>query len=297
MRIVVGVDPDLTYREATHLLGRLHFSRSKVVLAYVNETSLVPVYAGGIAVPVDEPDAERFARAEQYLRSARRDSEGNESGETYTARALEGPVAKQLIELAEREGADLVALGSRRRGVRDSVFLGSVGRAFAIGAHESFLIARSGVNGHGNVRAVFATDHSAYADGCADELLRMSPEGLGEVRFVFCWDGSLDELRRAAGVESREMTQSLLLDRVAQKGQALVDKFREAGIFARYDIVDGFAIDVLHRFMYETKSELLILGARGHGFWSRLFLGSLALHCVVAEPFSVLVVRPREKSG
>lgn len=295
MRIVIGVDPDLNYREATHLLGRLRFARSKIVLAHVNETSLVPVYAGGVTLPVEEPDSERIARADQYLRSARTDSELSGSGETFTARALEGPVAKELMELAEHEGADLVALGSRRRGIRDSVFLGSVGRAFAIGAHESFLIARSGVTSQGNVRAVFATDHSEYADKCADELLRMAPEGLGEVRFVFSWDGSLDELRRAAGVEDHGVLQSFLLDLVARKGQALVDKYREEGIFARYDIVDGFPIDTLRRVMYETKSELLVLGAKGHGFWSRLFVGSLALHCVVAEPFSVLIVRPRSE--
>ncbi|RYG31629.1 universal stress protein, partial [bacterium] len=43
--------------------------------------------------------------------------------------------------------------------------------------------------------------------------------------------------------------------------------------------------------MSETGSDLLILGARGHGLIERLLIGSLALHVVVAEPYSVMVLR------
>jgi nucleotide-binding universal stress UspA family protein len=52
--------------------------------------------------------------------------------------------------------------------------------------------------------------------------------------------------------------------------------------------------------MKETGAELLILGAQGHGFLERLTLGSTSFHQVMAEPYSVLVLRassPMETRG
>jgi hypothetical protein len=45
--------------------------------------------------------------------------------------------------------------------------------------------------------------------------------------------------------------------------------------------------------MLDTKSDLLVLGAQGHGFLARLRMGSKSFHQVVSERYSVLVLRPQ----
>ncbi|AIE86598.1 putative universal stress protein UspA [Fimbriimonas ginsengisoli Gsoil 348] len=280
------------YREAIHLLSRLQFAESDVLLAHACEPVRMPAYAGSILAPVDELEAERLSSMREVLREATEMASLENVGEAVIECPLDGKATEQIMEIAAREHADLVAVGSRRHGILGSFFTGSVGRALAIGARESFLIARSGVVGRGDVRAVFATDHSKYADACLEELLRLDPLGITELHFVFAQDGEMATLAEAAG-ESGEVPQSVeeLVAEVKAKGALLVESCIDSGRLADYEMVFDFTIEALRKKMYDLKADLLILGAQGHGFIERLLIGSLALHEVVAEPFSVLVLR------
>jgi nucleotide-binding universal stress UspA family protein len=55
--------------------------------------------------------------------------------------------------------------------------------------------------------------------------------------------------------------------------------------------VNASVNDAIKQTMQEFNAQLLIVGAHGHGFFERMMLGSIALHQVVAEPHSVLVLR------
>ena len=76
------------------------------------------------------------------------------------------------------------------------------------------------------------------------------------------------------------------------KSSSLVDHLKEAGIEAEYRIVTGEFDSVIDEQMTKFNAELLILGAQGHGFMERLFIGSSCLQQVVATPHSVLILRP-----
>lgn len=56
-------------------------------------------------------------------------------------------------------------------------------------------------------------------------------------------------------------------------------------------VVDGHPNDVIRAEMTATGSELLLMGAQGHGFFHRLKFGSKSLHQVVSESYSVLILR------
>lgn len=294
MKIVVGVDPGGLYREAIHLLGRLKFVDAQIVLAHVRPPILTPAFAGALPAPTEQQDRAAHESSEHLLEDAE-SATRSRVGESVTTVSLEGSAPREIMELAETERADLVAVGSRRQGTLGSVILGSTGRALAIGAAESFLVARGGISAEGNVRAIFATDHSPYADRCLDELLRLDPQGIAELQIVFAADGDTDTLRKAVGLPDRlDLGSEELMEKVRERGAVLVDKCTESGRLAEYTIVEDYAINVLRKRMYDGKADLLILGAQGHGFLSRLLIGSLSLHAVVAEPFSVMVIRAGE---
>lgn len=296
MKIVVGIDSEHLFREAIHLLGRLDFVGARPVLAHVSDAFLAPYMDGAVLPPMAE--VVRVARQSEnrLLDEADRACDEASLSRNREVRRLEGNPSLEILNLVEAEHADLVAIGSHRKGGLESAFLGSVGRALAISGDRSFLIGRSGVADRGNVSAVFATDHSHYADGCFDELLRLDPSGLTDIHIVFAAERGREFLRQTAGIgDDEEPAFDEIRERIRAKGEAMVQRCLESGRQADYRMVDGYALDALRNAMYETKSELLVIGAKGHGFLERLVIGSLSLHMVVAEPFSVLVLRhPKE---
>jgi len=292
MNIVVGVDEEGIYRDAVHLLGRLRFAEANVMLIHVREPLNLHAYMGVAGASCTELERSRQRNMDQVLDDADRLADFQGVGESYSKYPLTGSPASEVMLFAERAKADLVAIGSRQRGNVGSFFMGSVGRALAIGARESFLVARGGAAEIGQVRAVFATDHSDYANACFKELLRLNPTGISEICFTFADYGAKSSLASAAGLpQDCEETSAELREKIRVKGAELVDRCLEAGIYAQYNIVDGFPIDAVQQCMEDTKSDLLILGAKGHGFMERLLVGSFTLHAVVAEPYSVLVLR------
>lgn len=301
MRTLVGVDAAGLYRPALNLLGRLRFAGNETTLIHVDPpvgaqftpAPLVYEYetAEEIATTLRNAGTKLLEVAEDEARAA---GMGEQTGRVYAV----GSLSSRLLEEAEARRADLIAIGSELRGPLRSIFLGSVGRALAIGAPCPFLVARGEVKEKGSVRAVFATDHSEYADRCFARLLDMTPQGLKRVTIVTATESIIDptlsfevsyDVRTPYSITEAE-------DAMKRRGAAMVDRLQARGIEADYRLVEGLPEEALRSTMNATGSDLLILGARGHGLVERLLIGSLALHMVVAEPFSVLVLRIPENA-
>ncbi|RYG29258.1 universal stress protein, partial [bacterium] len=145
MRTLVGVDEGRSYIPAIRLLARLDFKGNEAILVHVEQ----PIGTVYNPVPLaydygDDANAEKQARefGETLLEEAASAARLMDLGiEPKTVYAL-GTSSGRLMEVADEEGADLVAIGSRRQGTLESFFLGSVGRALAIAANQSFLVAR-----------------------------------------------------------------------------------------------------------------------------------------------------------
>jgi nucleotide-binding universal stress UspA family protein len=285
MRTLVGIDGEGLYEPALRLLGRLGFAGNELTLAHVEP----PVGTQLMAAPIVY-DYETTAELEGTLRTVGQrwlDEASDQTrraglGEQPKTEYLLGNPAAVLMETADRERSDLVALGSKHHGPLECFLLGSVGRAFAIGGRQSFLIARGEPKSSGKVRAVFATDHSEYANRCFARLMDMNPQGLGHVTIVTATESTLDA-KKGSITEFEESLRTL--------GQAMVERLGARGIFSEYRLVEGAPEEALRHAMAESESDLLILGARGHGLFERVMIGSLALHVVVAEAYSTLVLR------
>ncbi|MGV3618521.1 MAG: universal stress protein [Fimbriimonas sp.] len=274
-------------------MGRLEFNRSTAVLAYVGGKDVSPALTEHVAHSGGD---EALSSSQGLFEEAGQACDDANIGPSRKLIYLRGSPSTEILGAAKVEGANLIAIGSRRQGRVGSAFLGSVGRTLAIQGDRSFLVGRSGVTTRGNARAIFATDHSEYADRCLQALLRLNPVGLTDLQIVFANESDTGALALASGLPDAEnLEPEALLSATRSRGERLVQQCVEGGRKAEYQIVEGPALDALRAAMYAKKADLLILGARGHGFFERLRIGSLSLHMVVAEPFSVLVLRLPEE--
>jgi nucleotide-binding universal stress UspA family protein len=292
MKTVVGVDTHGHYKPAVTLLERLAFADWQAHLLHVVE---VMIDGPRPALRPNDPLLPFFTGWE---------GEGNDALESAASalgiaadrvrRDLRyGNPARVLIEVADAQGADLIAVGSMRKGAFGSFFFGSVSRALTVAAPQSVLIGKDEPQPHGPIAAVVATDHSEYTNRCLDTLISMRPGGLGAMtvltaaRFREGSDGRLmSDLppRSPAGVAwSRE--------ELVERSERVCDRLRTLGCHCDARIVEAHPNEAIRQTLQETGAELLILGAQGHSFWERLRVGSVALHQAIAEPHSLLILR------
>jgi nucleotide-binding universal stress UspA family protein len=295
-RIVLGIDRAGRYEAAVRLLARLRFADAEVTPLHAVETPTV--FLGDVALPAtieimedliaEETEAGQRLAAEV---AATLKGDGYAAGD---AAVLPGGPAPLLMDRADRIGARLIAVGSEGKGAVRAFLTGGVGRALVMGAHQSVLVAKGDPAPVGPVRAVFATDHSPYADRCLEELLALAPRGLSHLTVLTCYPKDLVEAVRPFAPEfvldPAEWIEESLRERNEQAVGALAPLAAHGcGIGARV-FPDTPAYGIA-RVMQETAADLLILGAQGHGFFERLSLGSTSFHQVMAEPYPVLVLR------
>jgi len=295
MKIVLGVDTEDIYREAACLLGRLKFPSSEVVAVHVCEPAPLPAFAVALFAPVDAMETHKVERSNHLLGSVSGEIERLSHSVCIGTQSRIGSPSYEIIEAAEQECADLVAIGSHRLGPIQSFFTGSVGRALSVHSETSFLVARSGIEENSEVTAVFATDHSEHSDRCLDELLRLNPLGLTKIHIVFAADTEQDLRAPAERLGFGDVDADRLGVELDAIGSKLADKCLQSGRFADYRFVREDPDRALHHRMNATKSQLLILGGKRHGIMERTMFGSVSLHEILNEDFSVLVIRLPEE--
>ena len=104
----------------------------------------VPLVVGLQGAPMVLPQQEldqRTKRAQSYL--AARQGEFREKGIEARTRIAYGPVVEAIIDSAEREGADLIAIASHGRSGLSRVFYGSVAAGVLHRVDRPLLLIRS----------------------------------------------------------------------------------------------------------------------------------------------------------
>jgi nucleotide-binding universal stress UspA family protein len=293
MKILVGVDGLRTYRPVITLLGRLRFENARLTLAHAVKTSNpLPVFGAAEAAFGSDISGTVIDRGDAVVGEALEYAEA--LGLQSETAVLAGSPAPCLLEFAAREKFDLIAIHSVRKSALGSLFLGSVARGLAIGGSQSILISKGEPAPVGRINAVFATDHSPYATAALDKLIELGAKGIRKVHIVSAarmneydpdvihYDASKDE----------GPTQAWLECELGKKNEAAAEKLRNAGFEVTTAVDPGRPVDAIRKAMDAEKADLLIMGAQGHGFIHRLFIGSTSLHQVVVEPYPVLVLRP-----
>lgn len=292
MRILLGVDVGGQYRNALDMVARLKFPAPSLTLAHSVDVRFP--YASP-AFPEEGAFAAEYVRiateqAESCLKEAH-DAACEHDLPSAMVR-LTGEPAGALVEYADEADMDLVAVHSQRKGRLGALFMGSTSRGLAIASHRSVLVTKGQGTAQGLVSVVFATDHSLYAEKALDQFLRFAPEGVQSVHVVNATHLSAIEDELAPAFLPHQPTQvQWIEDSARQATDQTVQKFKDAGYLATGEVIDMPVNEAIREAMEKTGAELLVMGAQGHGFVHRLFLGSTALHQTVAEPYSVLLLR------
>ncbi|MDR3689058.1 MAG: universal stress protein [Fimbriimonas sp.] len=284
MKAVVGVDLSGLYESALSIVARLEIPQTEIELVHVDEPSaLHPAEEFKISKEGFEVQRTTDSLALDTADAIAKDLKLSVSGKTVVV----GGPAKHLIEEAANSKSDLIAIGSHRKSKYGSFFFGSVGRALTIGSPQSILIAKGMVAKTGKLTAVFATDHSTFAEMAIGMLADLKPLGLQKLVVVTALD------REMKGSTPKEEL-SALRKTIKAKGKESVDKLSAAGIPCEYHVVEGEFESVVSRSMKRNNADLLIMGAQGHGFIERMLIGSSSLQQVVTTSHSVLILRPKQ---
>lgn len=293
MKAIVGVDTTGTYEPALRLFARLNFPNSDLTL--FNAADLVfPYTSFGVPVTVDATN--QFVDGLQEAGEAAV-AEAKVIAESYglsvKTKVKSGPCVLMLLDQAEAMGADLIALASTRKGALATFFSGSMSRSIVTSARVPILVGKEGIRNEGPVDAVLATDHSAYVEKAIDQLLQFAPKGIGKIHVVTAYEVSSKEaeLFHANLPAIGNDIDQFIREKAEERCKALVGKLAQHGYDADYSLVHGDPNRAISDAMAKTQSELLIMGAQGHGFIDRLFVGSVSFHQLVAEPHSVLILR------
>lgn len=291
MRAIVGIDLSGSISVA-HLLARIDFRDAKETLVHVVES----VFPDGSFPPFGPNHAITqmiYVREEEGQKALDRASAA--LGNAFETELRRGDPSRELMEAATEHEADLIAVHSESKGTYGNLFFGSVAKGLVQAADESLLIAKGEVPPEGPLNVVFATDHSEYANRSLDLLLEWAPQGIGKALVLTANETSpavaallvhdLGHLKDEAPVWIRE--------KLEERNAKTVERFRRAGIQAEGVVLDAHPNEAMRTAMNDTKSDLLILGAQGHGFLARLRMGSKSFHQVVSEKYSVLVLRPK----
>ena len=292
MKILIGIDVGGRYRNALNMVARLKFPTPSLTLAHSVDVRFP--YATP-AFPEEGAFAAEYVRiaseqAEQCLHDAA--DVATRSGMPTTLMRLSGEPAGALVDYADDADMDLVAVHSQRKGRLGSLFLGSTSRGLATGSHKSVLVTKGDVPPDGLVNAVFATDHSLYAENALSQLVKFRPEGIQSIHVVNATHLTAIEDELAPDWLPHEPSKVQWIEDSARRAtEESVQKLRDAGYATTGEVIDMPVNEAVREAMEKTGAELLIMGAQGHGFVHRLFLGSTALHQTVAEPYSVLLLR------
>jgi nucleotide-binding universal stress UspA family protein len=219
------------------------------------------------------------------------------TGVAPDVRLVEGPPAQAIMQTADREGAELLVVGSRGRGALRSAALGSVSRELASRAPCPVVIVPSGERwaetGAGNdadASVVCGVDGSEQALAAAAFAGRLARR-LG-CRLVIVH--ARQNLRAVAAYPGASMTTPPVTgqeDAVRRQADKVVeDAEQAAGINAVGVVEPGPPTEVLESVADRESARLVVIAARGVGALRAALLGSVAAELPVgaAQPVAVL---------
>lgn len=215
------------------------------------------------------------------------------AGVVATTRLTHGDPAPALMDHADKIGADLIVVRSSEKGFWGMTLFGSTAKGILMGAKQSVLVVKTNHAHDGKVNCVVATDHSTYMSQCLAFLEKNAPTGLGRL-VVFTaneMDASIAEMLASDASLAEDQAQIWQQAKLIERSEEVARDLRAFATDTDVVVSDSDAYDGIRDTMIETQSELLIMGAQGHGIVDRLTLGSKSFHHVLSEPYSVFVLR------
>jgi nucleotide-binding universal stress UspA family protein len=234
--------------------------------------------------------------ADQIVESVR--SRLGDTGAAPAVQLVEGAPARALMEMAERDGAELLVVGSRGRGSLRSAALGSVSRELAARAPCPVVIVPSGEgsaeadsaggdDGGGVVCGVDGSDQALAAAALAGRLAARLGSRLvlvharQNLRAVAAYPGARPTTPPVTGQEDSVQG---LVDKVIENAE------QAAGVTAVAVVEPGPPAEVLETVADREHARLIVIAARGVGALRAALLGSVAADLPAATVRPVVVL-------
>ena len=211
-------------------------------------------------------------------------------------RVVDGPTVDAIIKQAERVRARVIVLGSSGHGPIARLLLGSTSLGVVREMKHAALVVRGRARGWARVALAF--DGSPAARRAVTFLAGLEVPAGGQITIVRV----LDRVALPSLALMPEATRSALAAQAAsveaageKKARREIDtaaaELSRAGWKVNVVIRRGAALRELLDATEKARAQLLAVGARGHGAFERLLLGSVAEGALHRSPVSVLVTR------
>lgn len=224
--------------------------------------------------------------------------------QTVTAALSAGARTPVTEEVVDRPGAEalltighdarMIVVGARGRGLLHRLRVGSVSTSIAVHAQVPVVIARSG--------EPVAAPHQAPlpvvvgVDGSPNSLAALEWAG-GEAQrrgvgliAVYGWQAALPVPFAEAPAELTQVmadqAEIMVKDALVRVGPRL-----PAGLQVARRVMPCSPAQAL--LASGREAALLVVGARGHGGFTELLLGSVSHQCMIHSPVPVAIIRPR----
>jgi len=292
--VLFATDNSEAARVGERLVGSLHWPadttvRVVTVVPWIAELVGSP-WAAAVPLHPDEIEVAQLRTAEATVRDAATRLAARGIQTSWVV--MRGQPADAIVDVATRDGAELIVIGSRGLGAVEGAMLGSVSEAVADRAPCPILVARGETIHH----SVFADDNSTGA-GLALDYIAERPYLLGNgTRIVTVqhatpmWPETFD-----MPVDARSV-QTIVDDEVELEAQtrtaviAHANRLREAGQPTLAEVVDGRPGPAVVDVALATGADLVVVGSRHRTGVTRLVLGSVGRHVLHHAHCSVLLV-------
>lgn len=203
---------------------------------------------------------------------------------------VSGQIANRLLEFSRQNDTNLLVLGSENKGSVESILIGSVTRKCIINSATSVLVCKNQLNRR-PLKAVLATDHSAYANRCIDLLGKFAPQGLEEIVVTTVYPSpQIQKMLNLTHDLSLETNEKIEVE-LKSLNQDVISRLAKLNCRFSSRVEADQIQHGLRRVMVEEGADLLIMGAQGHGFSESILMGSVSLDLALTEPQSTLILR------
>lgn len=204
----------------------------------------------------------------------------------------QGHVVNELIQQAKEVDAKLVCVNLRAQESLGHLVFGSVGRKMIFQCPTSLLVHKPILAPETVKRAVFATDHSVFAQKALDQLIRLRPKGLEHIAVLTSYPQNLTSALAPFVSQLGLDVSRWVEDKLLEENNKIVKKLEQEGYHAVAEVRGEPVHEAIENSLKHQEAGLLILGAQGHGMLEGISMGSVSAHQVLHTNHSVLVVRP-----
>lgn len=292
--ILLADDGSTHSKAATKLLSDLSLDeQSKIVILRVFTPS----------------DTARVWLLERSLKET--EGELKEQGKNTESELVLGHPAEKIIEVAQREEANLITIGAKGLRATLGILLGGVVQQVVEHADRPVMVVRAPYKGLKRILLVVdGSEESNATLGCITtfpfpaganfEVLHVAPPIPREEQIVQYWPSGLDlaytisieeirqEIKERAGKEERFGKETL---------EKALQTLNEAGITAKSAFLRGDAATEIIEYAKKNKVDLIACGGRGLGPVKSWLLGSVSRKLLHYAPCSVMVVKGEKKKA